>query len=147
MAYYDKNGKITIDEDAAQADIKRLKQAITILKASVSTIKSLQSKTSQMKGETAEAILTKAKEMEKQQTQMIKRLEDTITVINKTLAHYKAVDEALKKAIQSSKTLSSAVTYKDPKETMNESRQNVANSITQASKFLGAAASALKDFT
>ena len=59
MAYFDENGRITIDEDAAAKDIKRLRESAQVLKDSRAAIRSLKAQASELEGQISEAILEK----------------------------------------------------------------------------------------
>lgn len=98
MAFHDEKGRITIDEQAADQDIRRLREAADILKESREAIRSLQS--GDMQGKAASAIQAKGREMEKELARMIERLEDSANFIRKTVEHYRRLDEELKRAIQ-----------------------------------------------
>ncbi len=100
MAYRDENGRITIDEQAARQDIRRLREAADILKDSLAGIRSLRQQSMDMQGLAVTAIQDKSLEMEKKLTQMIKKLESTADYIQKVVRHYQKMDEDLKKMIQ-----------------------------------------------
>lgn len=108
MAYYDKNGRITIDEAAANQDIRRLREAAQILKESQASIRSLQRQGSEMQGLTAQAIQEKSMEMEKQLGRMITKLESTADYIQKVVANYRRQDEELKRLIQAQQIMTEA---------------------------------------
>lgn len=109
MAYYDENGKITIDEVAANKDIKRLREAAKILKESQASIRNLQRQSGDMQGLTALAIQEKGTEMEKKLGQMITKLESTADYIQKVVANYRRKDEELKRLIQAQRIAAEAV--------------------------------------
>lgn len=100
MAYRDENGRITIDEQAAQKDIRRLREAANILKDSRASIRSLRQQSGDMQGLAVSAIQDKSLEMDRKLTQMIEKLEDTADCIQKVVRHYQKIDEDLKKIIQ-----------------------------------------------
>lgn len=100
MAYHDENGKLTIDEVAANRDIRRLREAANILKDSRASIRSLRQQSTDMKGLSAQAIQEKSTEMERKLTQMIDKLEDTADYIQRVVKHYQKIDEDLKRLIE-----------------------------------------------
>lgn len=100
MAYVDESGRITIDEQAAARDIKRLRESAQVLKDSRAAIRSLKSKAGELEGQMSAAILEKAQAMEKRLTQMIDKLEETASYIQKTVNKYEQLDREIKRAIQ-----------------------------------------------
>lgn len=100
MAFHDDKGRITIDEQAAAQDIRRLREAADILKESREAIRSLQRQSGDMQGKAASAIQAKGQEMEKELARMIEKLENSADFIRKTVEHYRRLDEELKRAIQ-----------------------------------------------
>jgi len=108
MAYRDRNGKITIDEYAANQDIKRLSEAVQVLKDSRNAIQNLQRQAEDLRGETAVAIQTKGQEMYRKLTRMIDKLEETIAFIRKTVRYYEEMDAEIKRAIQAAADASAA---------------------------------------
>lgn len=102
MALYDENGKITIDEIAAQNDIKRINAAIHSLNNSKAAIQNLINQASGGQGQTTNAILEKATELKGQIDAMINRLNETSWFISKTVSHYQWVDQQVKNIINTS---------------------------------------------
>lgn len=102
MALYDQNGKITIDENAAQYDMRKIRDAIQYLESSRKTMTSLIQQASHMQGETGDAISEKAIELRKQIDSMIDRLNESIKFINKTVSHYQWLDKQVKDIINAS---------------------------------------------
>lgn len=100
MAYRDRNGKITIDEYAANQDIKRLSEAVQVLKESRNAIQNLQRQAEELRGETAVAVQVKGQEMYRKLTTMIDKLEETIAFIRKTVRYYEELDAEIKRSIQ-----------------------------------------------
>ena len=101
MPYYDDNGKITIDEAAANADIRRLQTAITQLEKSKKAVISLQRQAAEGEGQTTAAVSEKCGELIGKINDMLNRLEETSAFIKKTVAHYQQVDADLKARIMS----------------------------------------------
>lgn len=99
MAFYDENGKITIDEVAAQADIRRIETAIASLNNSKKAINNLIQQATSEQGQTSSAIIEKATEMRNQIDSMIGRLSETASFISQTVSHYQWVDQKIKEEI------------------------------------------------
>ncbi len=108
MAYFDENGRITIDEDAAAKDIRRLRESAQVLKDSRAAIRSLKNQAGEMQGQISSAILQKANEMEKRQTAMIDKLEETASYIQRVVDRYQKLDEEIKRAIQAAASAAEA---------------------------------------
>ncbi len=102
MAYHDENGKITIDEVAAEQDIRRLERAIADLNASKNAMKNLMNTAAAGKGEAVSAVTEKSGEMINKINDMISRLDETVSFIKRTVSHYRQVDENIKNAIKAS---------------------------------------------
>lgn len=102
MAYYDENGRIIIDEVAAQADIRRIETAIASLNNSKKAINNLIQQATSEQGQTSSTIIEKATEMRNQIDAMIARLSETASFISRTVAHYQWVDQKIKEAINAS---------------------------------------------
>ena len=102
MALKDSSGRITIDEQAAQADIRRIGQAVDYLENSKRAIDNILNQASDERGRTADAIVVKTMELGKQIQDMIARLNETSSFISRTVAHYQEVDRQVKEAIQNS---------------------------------------------
>ena len=88
MAFRDENGKITIDEQAAQQDIKNLKEIIALA--------------SEFSGNTGTVITETALQLQKQIQGTIDNIDTTSQNIDMTVKKYQAIDSALKDTINSS---------------------------------------------
>ncbi len=99
MAYRDMNGNITINENAANADIKRLCAAKQYLVDSENAINSLIKQAADGQGETATAVVEKANELKMQIERLISALENTEDYISRTVAKYKRIDKEVTEAI------------------------------------------------
>lgn len=99
MAYYDENGRITIDEVAAQNDIRRTAEAQRIMEGVLRRLKQLLLETGDFQGETAGAITEKAGELMNETKRLIGNLEETQTYISKTVAYYKWLDEEISRRL------------------------------------------------
>ena len=105
MAYMDMNGNITINENAANADIKRLCAAKQYLVDSENAINSLIKQAADGQGETATAVVEKANELKMQIERLISALENTEDYISRTVAKYKRIDKEVTEAsINSTRT-------------------------------------------
>ena len=100
MALKDSSGRITIDEHAAQADIRKLEQAMTVLSESQKALENLLNQAGSEQGQTVRAIEEKAAELKRQVTSLKDNLNVTKQFIQQTVAHYQEVDRQLKAAIQ-----------------------------------------------
>ena len=108
MAYFDENGRITIDQDAAAKDIKRLRESAQVLKDSRAAIRNLKNKAGELEGQMSTAILEKAQAMDKRLTQMIDKMEETASYIQKTVNKYEQLDREIKRAIQAAQDAAEA---------------------------------------
>ena len=97
MAYRDMNGNITINENAANADIKRLCAAKQYLVDSENAINSLIKQAADGQGETA--VVEKANELKMQIEKLISALENTEDYISRTVAKYKRIDKEVTESI------------------------------------------------
>lgn len=101
MALYDENGKITIDENAAQYDVRKIQDALYYLNDSRRTLNNLIQQSAQTQGETGNAITEKATELRNQIDAMIGCLNETVNFINRTVSHYQWLDQQVKNIINS----------------------------------------------
>lgn len=99
MAYYDYNGTITIDEQAARSDIQKIQNALPNLQAAKSALDRLISEGSTTQGNTGTAIVEKANELNTRLAQLIQALEETKSCIQQTVVHYQRLDAEVKAAI------------------------------------------------
>lgn len=99
MAYYDENGRITIDENAAKADIQRINRAVEYLESSKKALSALISQASEGKGQTTAAITEKAAELNSKIVDLISKLRDTSDFIHRTVQVYQAKDAQIKAQI------------------------------------------------
>ena len=76
MAYRDMNGKVMIDEAAAQADIRQERQAEQILRRAANALQAVQNESNSFQGETAAAIGERAEQLRRQILNLISDLED-----------------------------------------------------------------------
>ena len=103
MALYDNNGKITIDEVAAEKDKNNLSTAIASLREAGTAIDRLIAQAQSTKGATGNAILEKATELKNQIRNMIGNLTESKDFITNTVIHYQRLDQQVKDVINSVK--------------------------------------------
>jgi uncharacterized protein YlxW (UPF0749 family) len=100
MAYRDYNGKITIDEVAAKKDINRINEAILKMENAGNSINQLVQQGTQMKGQSAQALVSKGSELKKQIDKLINSLQAESSSISKAVAKYKRIDQEVKAAME-----------------------------------------------
>jgi gas vesicle protein len=96
MAFKDSNGKITIDEIAAQKDIANIDAAVADLIQARDSINEIMYQSQSFSGKTATTIGEVSAQILKEYNELIEKLEITKTVIKNTVAHYEKIDEDLK---------------------------------------------------
>lgn len=101
MACVDKNGAVTIDDDAARRDIQKIDAALPALRNAKSALEKMLEEGNKTKGNTGDAIVEKSQELLKQTKKMIEQLEETKTLIERVVRHYQKIDAEVKKAIES----------------------------------------------
>lgn len=100
MAFKDANGKITIDDEAAAADVKRLSEAIEHFDIVLSMINEMESMTAGFKGNSLTA-LTESYLILRTKVQALKQdSADTIDTINRVVEKYHEIDRQLKALIE-----------------------------------------------
>ena len=99
MAYYDYNGTITIDENAARADINRIQSAIPKLTAVSGILERMIQEGCSAQGETALAIVEKAGDLNRQVSQLTALLREESQLIQQTVARYQLLDQQVKQTI------------------------------------------------
>lgn len=104
MAFKDENGRITIDEDAANNDIAKIRAAQERLDESRRNLKALISNAQTCVGETAEAICNKGTQILFEINRLYDDLSDTTQYIKRVVAIYRAKDLKLK-AIMAAKAV------------------------------------------
>lgn len=101
MALYDENGKITIDERAAQYDIRQMEIAIEAIEESQNALTEIIRQANETQGDVGVAIVEKAAEMKQKNIDMINRLKESVSFIRKTVAHYQWLDQQIKESVSS----------------------------------------------
>lgn len=102
MALYDENGKITIDENAAQGDIKKLSASVQALNDAINIVLQVESIAAGFEGKTATFINDASFSLEKKLRSLIADTENTINLINNTVKKYQQLDASLKNQINNS---------------------------------------------
>lgn len=101
MSYYNASGQITIDEAAANADIQKIRNAITKLEDSKNSIGRLKASASSMQGQTGTAIVEQCARLDAQVSGLIQKLNSSITYIRRTVEKYKEEDRLVAQKIRS----------------------------------------------
>lgn len=100
MAYYDFDGKITIDEAAARRDIQKIETALPYLYNAKKSVIRIREEGSSTIGETGKAIVEKAEELTNTTNKVIEELEKTKSYIEKVVRYYQQLDREVKEQIQ-----------------------------------------------
>ena len=104
MAYRDMNGKVMIDEAAAQADIRQERQgAEQILRRAANALQAVQNESNSFQGETAAAIGERAEQLRRQILNLISDLEDTQNYTQRVVRRYWLLDQKWKQIFESSR--------------------------------------------
>ena len=103
MAYRDMNGKVMIDEAAAQADIRQERQAEQILRRAANALHAVQNESNSFQGETAAAIGERAEQLRRQILNLISDLEDTQNYTQRVVRRYWLLDQKWKQIFESSR--------------------------------------------
>lgn len=102
MAFKDQNGKITIDEVAAQNDIKKLMSSIEHLENSIEKLDEMYYLAESLQGKTSETIKSTCLAMKKQINASIEQDKLAIEDIRNTISKYQKIDASLKGVIDGS---------------------------------------------
>ena len=103
MAYRDMNGKVMIDEAAAQADIRQERQAEQIPRRAANALQAVQNESNSFQGETAAAIGERAEQLRRQILNLISDLEDTQNYTQRVVRRYWLLDQKWKQIFESSR--------------------------------------------
>ena len=101
MAYRDMNGKVMIDEAAAQADIRQERQAEQILRRAANALQAVQNESNSFQG--AAAIGERAEQLRRQILNLISDLEDTQNYTQRVVRRYWLLDQKWKQIFESSR--------------------------------------------
>lgn len=83
-----------IDEGVAQSDMAKMNQAIQLLKQARQTITQLMNSAESMQGQTGNAIVEKAQELQTRIDLLIRQLQTSVSLLNRTVVHYQQIDNA-----------------------------------------------------
>lgn len=100
MAFIDENGKITIDENAAERDIKNLMESKAHLINSLETMRQIEAESSDFVGETGAVLGNTSQQLQAQIQKLIDETDETINRIREVVRMYRAIDASLKETIQ-----------------------------------------------
>lgn len=100
MAYHDMNGKVMIDEAAAQADIRQERQAEQILRRAAQALQAVQNESNSFQGETATAINEKAEQLRRKILSLVSDLEDTQSYTQRVVRRYWLLDQKWKQTFE-----------------------------------------------
>lgn len=101
MAYKDANGRITIDEVAAQKDVKNLNFSMECLMAVNEMLLEINRASFGFSGHTAVEIQTYSDELMKLISTLSEDVTETISLIENTVKKYQEIDRSLKETIDS----------------------------------------------
>lgn len=93
MAYINKDGRITIDEDVAMSDVRKAAEAERILRDAAVQLRNLISEAQEYQGETINAIIEKSNEMLKRTEKLISNLENTQQYTRNVVTRYQLLDQ------------------------------------------------------
>lgn len=101
MAFRDQNGRITIDEVAAQQDITRIQSAVESLQAADRLLEQISAQAAEFSGLTGTAILETAEEFSQAVRAVEEAAQETSETIRAVVQKYQAIDQSLKLAAES----------------------------------------------
>ncbi len=99
MAFKDSDGRITIDEVAAEKDIKQLQASIEKMNAAIEGLNEIQIQTDDFSGNTGTRIREAAAELISELKQSIQATEESIGLIQATVAKYQRLDQEMKNTV------------------------------------------------
>ena len=99
MPYRDSNGRITIDEVAANNDIRKLRQSIEHMQAAIGNLQEILAQAESFSGNTADQIRETTNFLIRSIRQSISDSEAAISQIQSTVAKYRRIDEELKQKV------------------------------------------------
>ncbi len=102
MAYYDFNGCITIDEDAARRDIQRIREALPYLEKAAKALACVHDEGSATVGMTGAAVREKSMQLKKKTEELERYLEGTIGLIERVVKRYQLLDQEAAAQIRAS---------------------------------------------
>lgn len=102
MAYHDANGRITIDELAAQRDIGLLKESAELLNEAENILRDVQVLVSETESPVTAKLQDAGEYLRKNVTQLTAAMQQLSTGIQKTVSKYQEIDRELKNTISAS---------------------------------------------
>ena len=99
MAFKDSNGKITIDEIAAQKDIWNLSAALENYNSAIEKLNQISAIAAEFKGETANVISESTIIIRNDIDALVSEISESIRFINSTVNKYQQIDANLKSMI------------------------------------------------
>lgn len=102
MTLHDRNGKITIDETAAQRDIDNIRKACELVKQAEESMKNIELISADFSGESGVAIHEAGYRLVKDYDKLAAELESVMNLISSTVEKYKKLDAELKSHIENS---------------------------------------------
>ncbi len=100
MAFRDQNGKITIDEIAAQKDIQSLQKMKEYLISIKSKIGTINLQAAEFQGDTGETIKEQCAVISKQIDALVQDTDNSVHCIKTTVSKYEQIDRDLKALIE-----------------------------------------------
>lgn len=100
MAFRDQNGKITIDEVAADRDVKAVNAACELYSRAVVLAQRMVSLSSELSGETGSAVTEASAGLEKEIESFLTFGQETAGYIKAVVARYEQIDRELKEHIE-----------------------------------------------
>lgn len=102
MVYHDANGRITIDELAAQRDIGLLKESAELLNEAENILRDVQVLVSETESPVTAKFQDAGEYLRKNVTQLSAAMQQLSTGIQKTVSKYQEIDRELKNTISAS---------------------------------------------
>lgn len=102
MVYHDANGRITIDELAAQRDIGLLKESAELLNEAENILRDVQVLVSETESPVTAKLQDAGEYLRKNVTQLSAAMQQLSTGIQKTVSKYQEIDRELKNTISAS---------------------------------------------
>ena len=99
MAFKDSNGKITIDEIAAQKDIGNLHTSVSYLESALSELNEIAAQAEALQGNTGSQIRTACQTLITNVAAMISETNESAEYIQAVVNKYEAIDASLKQTI------------------------------------------------
>ena len=100
MAFKDENGRITIDEIAAERDVLQLYKSKQALEDALNLVKQIKIEASEFSGITGETISDSSDHIQTQIDELISETETTIETIQQAVSKYQAIDADIKSKIE-----------------------------------------------